>query len=111
VAKFQATFPGGFRQKVKGPMGCWSVPSIQGEGRELCGWWEGLKILRTFCFWLWERGLPGYYGRGLIGSWSSFQKVWSLPGGSATARVRNQGSSESLVGEVMSFCLSLYLGR
>ena len=57
MAKFQATFPGGFRQKVKGPMGCWSIPSIRGEGRELCGWWEGLKTFENFLFLaLWGRG-------------------------------------------------------
>ena len=76
-------------------MGCWSIPSIWGEGRELCGWREGLKTFKNFLFLAsWGRGLPGYWGRGVIGSWSSFQKVWRLPGGSATTRLRNQDNVE-----------------
>ena len=69
--------------------------SIWGEGKKLCGWWKGLKTFESFLFLaLWGKGLPGYWGRGLIRSWSSFQKVWSLPGSSATSRVRNQDDGE-----------------
>ena len=50
VAKFQAAFPEYFRQKVKGPMGCCSVPAFEEEGRKLCSWWKGLKTFENFLF-------------------------------------------------------------
>ena len=57
VAKFQAAFPEYFRQKVKGPMGCCSVPAFEEEGRKLCSWWKELKTFENFLFLaLWGRG-------------------------------------------------------
>ena len=56
MAKFQAAVPEGFRQKVKGPMDYWSVPSIWGGGREYEAGGRDLQLLRASCFWLCGEG-------------------------------------------------------
>lgn len=45
-----------FKQKAKGPIGCWNVPSIWEEVRSYVAGGRNLKLLRASCFWVCGEG-------------------------------------------------------
>ena len=85
--------------------------SIWGEGKKLCGWWKGLKTFESFLFLaLWGRGLPGYWEEVLLalGVPSRRCGVYLVALLHLESEIRMM-ESESLVGDMMKFCLSMYL--
>ena len=96
---------------MKGPKGCWSVPPSWERVRSYVAGGRDLKLLRAFCFWLCGEG--GCLDTGeevllALGVPSRRCGVYLVALLHLESEIRMM-ESESLVGDMMRFCLSMYL--